>query len=377
MTKVDRYILMLYVRTVFICFCSIAGIFIVFHAFTAMDDFVELGQERDGLVAVMLRFYGPYMLLLFDMTGTIIGLLALLFVVGWLRRTGELTALLAAGISHGRIFRPMIIAALVLVTVQLANRELVLPDLRDQLSMKAKNITGIAEEPILAQEDKPSGILFDGKSIQPKKRLITDPNFRLYGDYPGYGDMLMAKSATWHEATPQRPSGYLLDGVRRPENIDQLPSLGTPNRPILFSSYDQPWLERHQCFVATTVSADLLQEQGAVRRCSVQQLATLVKNPAVRVSPSLKVLLHERVVRVPLDFALILLGLPLVVNRRQRNLFLMVGVAIATVMFFFALKTFASFIGGSEIMEPALAAWLPLIVIGPIAYVRYREVQTL
>ena len=109
MTKIDRYILVLFLRTVLICFCSIAGIFIVFHAFTSMDDLVKQGQAEDGLVhRDDARYYGPYMLLLFDWTGAIIALMAFLFTVGWLRRTGELTAILSAGISHGRIFRPII-----------------------------------------------------------------------------------------------------------------------------------------------------------------------------------------------------------------------------------------------------------------------------
>ena len=80
-----------------------------------------------------MRYYGPYMLLLFDWTGAIIALMAFLFTVGWLRRTGELTAVLSAGISHGRIFRPMIVASLVIVIIQLVNRECVLPGYRDVL----------------------------------------------------------------------------------------------------------------------------------------------------------------------------------------------------------------------------------------------------
>ena len=119
MTKIDRYILVLFLRTVLICFCSLAGIFIVFHAFTSMDDLVKQGQAEDGLIRVMMRYYGPYMLLLFDWTGAIIALMAFLFSIGWLRRTGELTAVLSAGISHGRIFRPILIASLAIVLIQL------------------------------------------------------------------------------------------------------------------------------------------------------------------------------------------------------------------------------------------------------------------
>jgi lipopolysaccharide export system permease protein len=88
-------------------------------------------------------------------------------------------------------------------------------------------------------------------------------------------------------------------------------------------------------------------------------------------------MLHERVVRPPLDFALILLGLPLVVNRRQRNMFVMIGFAIMTVLFFFVLKTLAGALGGNGyLISPAIAAWTPLLVLGPIAYVRLRDVQT-
>ncbi|MGB7345330.1 MAG: LptF/LptG family permease [Pirellulaceae bacterium] len=379
MTKIDRYILVLFLRTVFVCFCSIAGIFVVFHAFTKMDDFVEMGQEQDGMVAVMVRFYGPYMLLLFDWTGTIITLLALLFVVGWLRRTGELTATLSAGISHGRIFKPMIIASLMIISVQLANREFVLPQLRDALDMKAKDVKGTAEVDVVPEYDKTSHILFEGHAMIPRTQTILKPSFRLYGDYGDYGDLMMADEAAWSDATADHPSGYLLTNVSRPQDIDRLPSIRTADRPILMTSRDQTWLSTGQCFVATTVEPGLLsKDQSATRLSSIADLAVRVRNPAVRTSTSVHVMLHERVVRPPLDFALILLGLPLVINRKQRNMFVMIGFAILTVLFFFVLKSFANVMGSNGyLMSPAIAAWTPLLVLGPIAYMRLREVQTL
>ena len=118
-TKIDRYILVLFLRTALICFCSIAGIFVVFHAFSHMEDLLRQGQQQGSLVSVFIRCYGPYMLLLFDMTGAIITLMAFLFTVGWLRRTGELTAILSVGISHGRIFQPIIYSSLIIILVQL------------------------------------------------------------------------------------------------------------------------------------------------------------------------------------------------------------------------------------------------------------------
>jgi lipopolysaccharide export system permease protein len=288
-----------------------------------------------------------------------------------------LTAILAAGISHGRIIQPMIIASLIIVIVQLANREFVLPQYRDALTMKAKDITGETEQPILAQYDKTNRILIDGTALITQSQVIRAPSFRLDGDYPGFGDLLLADSARWVAANDQHPAGYLLDLVQRPEQIDRLPSVGVNDRMILMTSHDQIWLGSRQCFFATTVNTDLLQtNQSATRMSSVAELAQRVRNPAVHSSLSLQVLLHERIIRPPLDFALILLGIPLVVNRRGRNMFVMIGAAMVTVLAFFMIKSMAGAMGSNGyLLSPSLAAWVPLLVIGPVAYVRYRDVQ--
>ncbi|KAA5546184.1 LptF/LptG family permease [Roseiconus nitratireducens] len=379
MTKIDRYILVLFVRTVAVCFASLAGIFVVFHAFTNMNDLVDLAaQRRTGLVSVMASFYGPYLLLLFDWTGAIISLMALLFVVGWLRRTGELTATLSAGISHGRIFRSMIVAALLILLVQLASREFLLPTMRDALALKSKDLSGDDPQPILPSYDRMSGILLEGEAIRPRSNLIVAPHFRLDGDYGEFGEILAAKSAQWLSADSTHPQGYLMRGVRLPERVDQLASKKMADRVVLMTSRDHDWIQPGECFVATTINTEILQtDQSSTRLCSSAQLYRRLTNPAVHNSTATSVLLHERIVRVPLDFALFLLGLPLVVNRRGRNLFMMIGAALGTVVFFFALKTIAGAMGsGGYLISPPMAAWMPLLILGPFAYVHLREVET-
>ncbi len=375
MTKIDRYVLKLFLRTVIICFCSLAGIFIVFHAFTSMEDLLRQAQKEGSLITVMLRYYSPYLLLLFDWTGAIIALMAFLFTIGWLRGTRELTAMLSTGISHGRIFRPILIASLVLLVLQLLNRELVLPNYRDVLLLKAKDWSGEASQPIRAQYDTVNRILIDGRALQTKTRTILNPTFRLDGDYPMYGDMMLGDSAIWLDATADHGSGYLIDGVQRPEKIDDLPSVGFKGRYILLTSRDQDWLRAGQCFFATTLHTDFLQtKQSAIRMASIQELVSRVRNPAVHSSMALRVLLHERLVRLPLDYALILLGLPMILNRHERNLFVMIAAVSMTVLGFFALKTVSGAMGsGGYLLSPMMAAWMPLLILGPIAYVRLRD----
>jgi lipopolysaccharide export system permease protein len=243
--------------------------------------------------------------------------------------------------------------------------------------MKSKDIAGDGAQPILAQYDKSNRVLVDGSSLIVRRDSIREPSFRLDGDYPGFGDLLLAESARWIEANDEHPAGYLMDGVQRPLQIDRLPSVGVQDRPILMTSRDQLWLGSRQCFFATSVHPDLLQtNQSATRMASVAELARRIRNPAVHSSMSLQVLMHERIIRPPLDFALILLGLPMVVNRRGRNLFVMIGAAMLTVLAFFVIKTLAGAMGGSGyLLSPSMAAWVPLLLLGPVAYVRLRDVQ--
>ena len=115
-----------------------------------------------------------------------------------------------------------------------------------------------------------------------------------------------------------------------------------------------------------------------MRLASVAELAGRVRNPDVHSSLALRTTIHERIVRAPLDFGLVLLILPMVVNSRDRKLFVMIGSAVGLVLVFFLIKTIASTLGGSGLLfSPGVAAWLPLLIVCPIAFVRLRAVQHL
>jgi len=394
-TRIDRYILVLFVRTVVVCYLSLSGIFIVFHAFTALDDLIEQTSRGDSLPIVLAKFYGPYLLLLFDMTGAVITLMAFLFTAGWLRRTGELTATLSAGVSHGRLMRPMVIATAAIILLQLFSREMFIPRFRDSLDMKAKQLAGDIEQPVSPTYDQITGVLIEGETLTMATGTIDQPNLRLYADFGEVGDLILADQAIWVDpddpatlmeasehlgARPIEPprAGYLVRGVTRPESIDSCPSRSVLDVPTLLTAKDTNWLAAGECFLMTTVDPVMLQtNETGTRLASVVELGTRLRNPAVESSLALRVFLHERIVRAPLDFALVMLVLPLVVNVRGRKLFVLIGMAFWIVVGFFALKTLAGTLGSNGIwVGPAVAAWIPLLVIGPIAYVRLRQVQT-
>lgn len=377
-TRLDRYVLTLFLRTVLIILCSLGGVFAVFHAFTSMDELVRQAKSGEEFGRFLLSFFGPFLLLLFDWTAAIVAVMAMLFTVGWLRRSGELTAILSAGVSHGRLLRPILIASVVLVIVQLVNRECVIPRFQDSLAMKAKDLREDREQAVQPRYDRSTGVLLSASSLKTQTSELIRPNLTLYGDYPTFGDALRAESAVWDAGSDGRPSGYRLRGVDRPADVDSLSSVAIGDRPVLMTRRDHPWLESGECFVATTIDPDLLQTKAtATKMASVRELARRVRNPAVHSSTSLRVLLHERILRPPLDLILVMLALPLAVNRKGKGLFVLIGAAIGLVLLFFFVKTAAGMLGGNGyLFSPAIAAWVPLVVLGPVAYVRFRDVQT-
>ncbi len=382
MTQIDRYILFLFSRTVLICFLSIGGVFVVFHAFSNLDDLAKLGSDSQSLAWGLLGYYGPYMMLLFDWTAAIISLMAMLFTVAWLRRSGEMTALLAAGVNHGRILRPMLLLVGLVIVGQFGVREFLMPQYRDVLTSKPDEVRSAEAQPIVPAYDRSSGVLIEGEGLygagpQGREQRIDRPSLRLYAALPQYGEQIEGESAVWVAGAGDLPSGYLVSGVRRPAEIDSIPVGQVNQRDVLLTRSSADWLEPGQCFVVTTLDIEVLRDNPrSTRMAGIGELVRRLRNPSVHSSKDLHTLLHDRILRPPLDFCLVLLGLPLVVNRGDKRLFQVAGQAIGIVLLFFGLKTVASAMAGSGYwLQPALAAWLPLVVLAPVAFVRYQEAQ--
>lgn len=377
MTRIDRYILILFARTVLICFLSIGSVFVVFHAFSNLDDLIRMGNDNGSMALALVGYYGPYMLMLFDWTAAIIALMAMLFTVAWLRRSGEMTSMLAAGVNHGRILRPMLVMVGLVIGAQWAIREFVIPSYRETLTSKPDELRAGRVQAMLPSYDKSSGIQIEGEGLVSDESKIDRPIFRLYASLPDYGDVIDGESATWQPAGDDLPSGYLIRGVTRPLGIDGLPAGVVNDRQVIMTRRDSPWLNPGECFVLTTLDIEVLRDNPrSTRLAGLPELTRRIRNGSVHSSKDLHTLLHDRILRPPLDFCLVLLGLPLVVNRGDKRLFNVIGQAIGIVLLFFGLKTLsAAMASGGYILTPGLAAWVPLVVLGPIAYVRYRDAQ--
>ena len=163
MQTFDRYLLRLFVRVLFVCLISITGLYIVIDSCNNLDEFLGYGKQL-GFLNVLTQYYAARVPWFFDRISGLLALIAAMFAVTWLQQTNEMTALMGAGISKARIVRPLIAAALVVSVVAAANRELVIPQLRDKLLRNAQDWLGNAARPMEPVRDYRTDILLSGRS---------------------------------------------------------------------------------------------------------------------------------------------------------------------------------------------------------------------
>jgi lipopolysaccharide export LptBFGC system permease protein LptF len=77
--------------------------------------------------------------------------------------------------------------------------------------------------------------------------------------------------------------------------------------------------------------------------------------------------IHARFTTPLLDMVLTLLGIPLVLGPIRRGVFVAIGQCVLMTIVFFLVVMGCHALAASDVLGPAAAAWLPLLVLGPLA----------
>jgi lipopolysaccharide export system permease protein len=374
MRIIDRYLLRQFVQTFLICFFSFVGIFIVFDLFTNLDEFVAAGKAEGGVTQFIARYYMFQTIGVFDRVGGVLALVSAMFTVSWIQRNNEMTALMSAGISRVRVLRPIIAAVAVISLILAANREILMPRYRHELSRGSKDPSGCKPQGLGSRYDGRTNVLLAGKHSFADQQRIEEPRFRMPPNLSAYSVELTAANAYYKPPckSPQgdRPGGYLFKGVRRPTNLGARPSLPLGEPAVLMTPCDTPWLKPDECFLASDVDFDQLTGgKGLTQLSSTAELIRGLRNQSLDYGAKEKVAIHARIVQPLLDMTLLFLGLPLVVTRENRNIFVAMGICMIVTTTFTLVVMGVQGLGEISywIFTPPLAAWTPLIIFVPLA----------
>ncbi|MCR9117275.1 MAG: LptF/LptG family permease [bacterium] len=378
MKILDRYILWLFLKVLLICFVSLTGLFFVIDAFGNLDEFLEYSKQGKGLAMVLAAYYGPRVLSSFDLVSPLLSLVAAMFALTWLQRTHELTAIVAAGVPPRRVIVPLIVAAMGVSVLAAVNRECMIPRYRNELSHNAQDLKGNKSHPVQPKHDHQTNILINGRSLTRSEQKIEKPTFVLHTPIGPFRKKITAAAAFYQPASHQHPAGYRFVDVVFPEATSELESgdikkLGR----VIFSPSDTPWLESNELFVASGIQFNKLSNSSSwIEYSSVPELIAGLHNLSLDYGADVSLAVHSRFVRPFLDMTLLFLGLPFVFSRGNRNIFVAAGMCLLVVAIFYVTMIGCKVMGSGGMLSPSLAAWAPLLIFAPIAFVltaRLRE----
>jgi lipopolysaccharide export system permease protein len=367
---IDRYLLRQFLQTFLICFCSLTGLYSVIDGFGNLDEFINHASKHGGLLVVMGEYYGYRSLSFFDTISPVLTLIAAMFTVTWIQRHNELTALQAAGISKARVMKSVVVAAIGVSLLSVANREFVIPRVRSHLAYNAQNLGGSSGQKLQPRYDNETVILLGGSRSKTygDQQRIEKPDFYLPPGLDRYGSRLAAEDAFYRSPQGDRPGGYLFQRVEQPSDLDRLASLAVGDRPVLLTPRDYKWLNSGECFVASNVTFEQLAGGTTWRQLSsTAELYWGLRNRSLDFGADERLTIHARILQPVLDMTLLFLGLPLVLSRSNRNVFWAIGLCLALVVAFMCVRFGCQYLGSSYWVEPALAAWLPAMIFVPCA----------
>ncbi|HEV3023494.1 MAG TPA: LptF/LptG family permease [Pirellulales bacterium] len=378
---IDRYLLRQFIQVFIICFCSLDGLYVVFDAFSNLDEFMHFTEKDGNLLGTMFSFYSYRSIYFFERVSSMLSMIAGMFTVTWIQRHNELTALMAAGVSRTRVIRPIVAAAVFFSLATSAGRELVIPRLSHELGKDAKNLTGENGEELKPRFDNATNILIQGLQSFADQQRIFKANFRLPNPVGPLGRNLVAENAYYQPPHDGREGGYLLKGVTRPQDLATLPSLVLDGKRVVVTPRDEPqWLQPDQCFVVSDVNFDQLTGGHGWRQfSSTSQLVRGLSNPSLGLADEfgadVRVAIHSRIVQPFLDLTLLFLGLPLVLSGSNRNVFVAIGLCGLVATAFTMVVLLFQYLGAEAMLRPALAAWVPLMVFVPIAVAMFDRIE--
>jgi lipopolysaccharide export system permease protein len=360
---IDRQMIRGYFKSYFVCLASLLSLYVVVDLFTNLDDFTDHNQ---GLWAALLRIFTYYaykVAQIFDRLCEAIVLLAAMFTVAWMQRNNEQVPLLSAGVSTRRIVMPVLLSAFFMLGLTVINQELVIPRIADRLALDKDDPDGEKSVPVHAAYDS-NGIHIAGD------RGVRQSN-TVYGFYPTIMDPqggqlfhLSAKEARYVPGHGPRQGGWELVSTWPAE---------APTIPGILEQRDMGRFFLHTRDVDFDV---LTRNPNWFIMASTRQLYDELQRPESTRLASMAVLFHTRLTRPILGMVLVLLGLSVILRDQNRNVIISSGMCLVLCGVFFAACYACKMLGDNEYINPALAAWMPVLFFGPHALVLFDAVHT-
>ena len=370
----DRQMIFNYVKAYLFCLVSLTGLFIVVDLFMNLEDFTTHRKDFESVVKFVGVYYGYKTFFIFDRLCESVVLLAGMFTIAWMQRNNELLPLLSAGISTRRAVFPVLLCASAMMALVELNQEFALPDIDIFMLENRQNPDGAKETDVKGSFDM-NNIHVSGKTAV-KKDVLVKEFVALIPRSIGRDSItvLQAKEARYIPLRDddKRTGGWLLKNTIPAE---------LPNWPVDQEDILKPLGDGAYFLKTKDVDFDtIVRVKNWFMYLPTWRLLKELDRPGNTQHASLAVVFHMRLTRPVVGIILVMLGLSVILRDQNRNIFISAGLCLILCVVFFASIFACQYLGStpetSEYISPALAAWLPVIVFGPISFVMFDAVHT-
>ena len=340
---------------------------------------VQARAQATGIASVLLllRSIGDYYFFqtfrIFVHLSGIIPIVAAAFTLIRMTRFNELTASLAAGVPLLRTAMPIIIAAMVLNVLLVVDQELLIPQMIPKLVRKHDELqqTNLKTFAVRAMQDESHGLLNVARYHPPAEHenawmeqvdvIQFDESFMPVAH-------ILADKGEWNEKHREwtLTNGRVITGLRPNDNV----------------SKEKPYPAYRSSITPDEIA--LYGSSEFVEMLPTSRIKMLLERPKSYGTTSLQRVKHSRFTQPLLNVILLLLAVPCVVSREpgkiKQGIFRCValcGACLATIFLCYQLAGTPPTSGAKWVDTwPALMAWMPILIFGPVAVWLLDRVKT-
>jgi lipopolysaccharide export system permease protein len=375
----DRYVILTFLKNYLIAFFVLIGLYITLDMVFNFDELVQV-QDRsvattgvDSAILVIKAaadYYFYQTFYIFVQLSGMIPVVAAAFTLIRLSRFNELTAMLASGVPLLRVASPIIIVSLILNGLLLLDQELLIPQIIPKLVRSRQDAgqeTASKYFQIPAMQDDRAGVL----------------NVARYK--PGPGDPVMYEFTLIERDKEERPIAKVTASRADwdPATRSWLLTDGTRVKGLL---YNEPrTIDNAVASYKSSITPEeinLYRSGNYVELLSTRRIEELLDRPQSYGTLALLRVKHARFTQPLVNIILLLLAIPTVLSREPTKL----KAAATKCLVLTGLCLASSFLGQQMAGQPptgslashwpALMAWAPILIFGPIAVFLLDRVET-
>ncbi len=365
---VDRYIAVQFLKTLGLAMASIYVVYLIVELKDLLDGAIESRQPL-SMVLAYFKYLTPEM---FNLVLPVASLIGAVVTFTLLARSGELTAVLASGISLRRTVVPVILITLVLCGVFFLVQNNIAPvtnqkasQIKDQIMGRPPRTYGLS--PTGRWTLGSEGRLYHYQVYDSQRQIFQGLSvFTVDRSAPAVVDHRFIAGATWNGEDWVVGSGWHRKFAR----------LGTPEPFNLNVAGETIPFDPPETFARKQRS--LTGRQGFIEQMSIRQLGEQIDllRESGYDTTRLQVDYHVKLAYPLNPLVIVLVGLPFGFRIGRRGSMYGIGVALLLVIVYWSALAVFHALGQESILPPLLAAWGPSFLFSLLGLYMILHIRT-